>query len=87
MSRPEGYDKPHIPDDTPPAIDPDVEPRSSEEMEEDGESEEDQPLGNRSDPDQIDTEMTEKLRRREDRAGDGEKGLDHSGDVTKLPPD
>lgn len=86
MARPEGYDKPHIPDDTPPAIDPDVKPKTSEEMEEDGE-EEDQPLGNRSDPDQIDTELSEKLRKRDKREGEGEEGLDSSGDAPLLPPD
>lgn len=86
MARPEGYDKPRTPPGTPPVIDPDAKPKSSEEMEADGEEEGDV-LGNRSDPDEIDTELSETLRKRQDRDGAGEEELDSMTPETLLPPD
>ncbi len=86
MSQRDDYEKPRIPPATPPVIDPDAEPKSSEEMEQEGE-EEGEPLGNRSDPDQIDTEMSDKLRKRQDRDGGGESEHDSASPETLLPPD
>lgn len=86
MARPEGYDKPRTPPGTPPVIDPNVAPKSSDEMEGDGE-EEGEVLGNRSDPDEIDTELSETLRKRQDRDGGGEEKHDSASPEALLPPD
>jgi len=86
MPKPEGYDKPHKPKATPPAIDPDADPKSSEEMEAEGESE-GPALGHRSDPDEINTELSDELKKRQARDGSGEQSLDSSRPETLLPPD
>jgi len=86
MARPDGYDKPEKPEATPPAIDPDLKPRTAEEMAQDGE-EEREPLDRRSHPDQIDTELSEKLKKRQARDGGGEQSHDSARPETLLPPD
>jgi len=86
MARPDGYDRPEKPEATPPAIDPDVNPRTSREMKEDGEHE-GEALGHRSDPDQIDTELSETLKKRQARDGGGEQHHDSARPETLLPPD
>lgn len=80
------FDTPRIPPGTPPAIDPDAAPKTSAEMEAEGE-EEGEVLGHRSDPDQIDTELSDKLKRRDARDGMGEEGLDEAPPEAMLPPD
>lgn len=85
MSSRDDYDKPRIPPGTPPVIDPNAKPKTAREMEEDGE-EEGEVLGHRSNPDEIDTELSEKLRKRQDRDGKGEQALDTMNAETKLPP-
>lgn len=74
------YDTPRTPPDTPPVIDPDVDPKTAAEMEKDGETEGDV-QGERSSSDQIDTELSDKLVRRDKRDGAGEAALD------EMPPD
>ena len=74
-----GYDTPRTPPATPPVVDPEVEPKSAAEMEAEGESEGDV-LGHRSNPDEIDTELTDKLTWRDRQDGTGEMALN-------LPPD
>jgi hypothetical protein len=86
MPRPEGYETPRTPPATPPVIDPDAEPKSAEEMEADGERE-GEVQGHRSDPEQIDTELSETLKQRQARDGAGEEELDAMTPETLLPPD
>ncbi|MGB7372008.1 hypothetical protein [Erythrobacter sp.] len=86
MARPDGYDKPRKPEATPPAIDPDAKPKSSGEMESEGEREGDV-LKGRSNPDEIDTELSDELKKRQARDGSGEQALDSSSPETLLPPD
>ncbi len=86
MARPDGYDKPIKTQTTPPAIDPDVKPRTFQEMKADGESE-GEVLGHRSDPDEIDTELSETMKKRQARDGLGENGHDSAKPETLLPPD
>lgn len=73
------YDTPKTPPATPPVIDPKVEPKTAAEMEADGETE-GEVLGHRSDPDEIDTERSDALTKRDKLDGAGEMMLD-------LPPD
>ena len=73
------YETPRTPPATPPTIDPNVKPKTAAEMEEEGETEGDV-LGHRSDPDEIDTELSDKLVERDKRDGIGEPTIN-------LPPD
>ena len=75
----DNYDTPKTPPATPPTIDPEVKPKTAAEFADEGDKEGDV-LGNRSDPDQIDTELSEKLRQRNNRDGEGEQSLN------RLPP-
>lgn len=86
MPDPDGYDRPAKPEATPPAIDPDMKPKTSSEMEAEGERE-GQTLRHRSHPDEIDTELSDRLRKRQSRDGEGEQTLDASKPETLLPPD
>ena len=75
----DNYDTPRTPPATPPTIDPDVKPKTAAEMEAEGETE-GEVLGHRSDPDEIDTELSDKLVDRDKNDGMGEASLN-------LPPD
>ncbi|MEW4448694.1 hypothetical protein [Qipengyuania sp. JC766] len=74
------YDEPEKPADTPPVIDPATKPKTSEEMEADGEAEE-ALLERQTAPSEIETELGVELTERNRRDGLGEADLD------SLPPD
>ena len=65
------YETPRTPPTTPPTIDPNVKSKTAAEMEDEGETE-GEVLGHRSDPDEIDTELSDKLVERDKRDGIGE---------------
>ena len=74
------YDKPSTPANTPPAIDPDVKPKTSAEMESEGERE-DGILEHKSDEAEIEVERALGDAQQGGRDGAGEAALD------TLPPD
>ncbi|GMM92449.1 hypothetical protein [Qipengyuania sp. MTN3-11] len=73
------YEQPKTPPATPPTIDPEVKPKTAAEMEAEGETE-GEVLGHRSEPDEIDTERSDDLVKRDKQDGAGEMALN-------LPPD
>ena len=73
------YETPKTPPATPPVIDPNVKPKTAAEFEADGERE-GEVLGHRSAPDEIDTELSDELVKRNERDGLGE-------DLLNLPAD
>ncbi len=79
------YETPKIPPATPPVIDPDADPATAAEMEEDGNSEGDVPA-ERKEQDDLDTETESAMRPAMDggRDGEGERAMDIA---TMLPPD
>lgn len=86
MADTDPYEMPRKPEATPPAIDPTNKPKTSQEMEAEGEDEGDV-LKNREGESEQEIELSRKLAKRQKADGAGEQELDTMTPETLLPPD